>query len=448
MRKTDLVWSLLLVFVAGVFACCKPNNGTQTEEPDEPQTPIVEANKMVIYECNERLFAEQDAFAAIEAYIPTLKEMGVNVLWLMPIHPRGEGDKSIGSPYCVRDFKGIDPAFGKMEDLQSLVSTAHQNGMKVILDWIGNHTSWDNAWVMAHPDWYTGPQTGDEQQWADVTFLNYSNPAVCDAMQDAMLYWVDEAGVDGFRCDYAHGVPVDFWTKVNAEIFKRKKDAIMLAETSDVRLCNAGFNLLYSWSYMYAIEGLYKGTGTFTSVLSASKSEYESTPEGCERMRYVTTHDETSQVAPATVFRNAQGELSAFCLTIFMGGVPMIYSSQDLGYMNTINFFHYNLLDFAAENTTRDALCELMNVYLNTATLRGGKQSTGSLNSKVPYLEYVAGDKTLLVICNTSKSEQQVKLPMKHQGKVGTDLLSKQPCTLGSVTTLSEYEYRIYELTN
>lgn len=448
MKKNNWILSLLLVFVAGMFACCKPNNGTQTEKPENPQTPLVEANKMVIYECNERLFAEQDALAVIEAYIPTLKQMGVNVLWLMPIHPRGEGDKSIGSPYCVRDFKGIDPAFGTMEDLQSLVSTAHENGMKVILDWIGNHTAWDNAWVTAHPDWYTGPQTGDEQQWADVTFLNYNNPAVCEAMQDAMLYWINEANIDGYRCDYAHGVPIDFWTKVNAEIFQRKSDAIMLAETSDVRLCNAGFNLLYSWNYMYAVEALYKGTGTFASLLSASKSEYESTPKGCERMRYVTTHDETSQVAPATVFRNAQGELSAFCLTIFMGGVPMIYSSQELGHMNTINFFHYNLLDFAGENTTRDALCDLMSVYHTTATLRGGKQSTGTLNSNVPYLEYVAGDTTLLVICNTSNSEQQVKLSMKHQGKVGTDLLSKQPCTLGSVTTLSEYEYRIYQLTN
>ena len=126
----------------------------------------------------------------------------------------------------------------------------------------------------------------------------------------------------------------------------------------------------------------------------------------------------------------------------------MIYSSQDLGYMNTINFFHFNLLDFAAENTTRDALTQLMTVYLSTASLRSGTQSTGTLNSDVPYLEYEAGDKTLLVICNTSNSEQQVKLPMKHQGKVGTDLLSKQPCTLGSVTTLFEHEYRIYQLTN
>ena len=116
--------------------------------------------------------------------------------------------------------------------------------------------------------------------------------------------------------------------------------------------------------------------------------------------------------------------------------------------MNTINFFHYNILDFAADNTTRNALKELMSIYLNTATLRGGKQSTGTLNSKVPYLEYEANDKTLLVICNTSNSEQQVKLPMKHQGKVGTDLISKQPCTLGSVTTLSEYESRIYQLAN
>ena len=126
----------------------------------------------------------------------------------------------------------------------------------------------------------------------------------------------------------------------------------------------------------------------------------------------------------------------------------MIYSSQDLGYMNTINFFHYNLLDFSSKNTTRDALCELMGVYHATAAMRSGDQSTGTLNSDVPYIEYEAGAKTLLVICNTSNSEQQVKLPMKHQGKVGIDLLSKQACSMGSVTTLSEYEYRIYQLTN
>lgn len=448
MRKIDFMLSLLLVLVAGIFACCNTSNGTQGEEPDVPPTPLVEANKMVIYECNERLFAEQDAFAVIKDYVPTLADMGMNVLWLMPIHPRGEDAKSIGSPYCVRDFRGIDPAFGTMEDLRELVATAHNYGMRVILDWIGNHTSWDNAWVKSHPDWYTGPQTADEQQWSDVTFLNYNVAAVRDTMQACMLYWVDEADVDGFRCDYAHGVPIEFWNSVNTEILQRKSDAILLAETSDVRLCNAGFNLLYSWSYMYAIENLYKGTSTFSSVLSASRSEYESTPVGCERMRYVTTHDETAQVAPATVFRNAQGELSAFCLTIYLGGVPMVYSSQELGYMNTINFFHYRLLDFTSDNETRTAMKVLLDTYHATASLRGGEQQTGTLNSKVPYVEYTVGDSTLLVLCNTSNSEQQVKFPMKHQGKVGTELLTKQPCTLGGVSTLSEYEYRIYQFIN
>lgn len=442
---------LIFVFVllAG-FLCtsCDHHNGTGGSGSDTTAVVLTEANQMVIYECNERLFAEKDAFAAIEDYIPTLKQMGVNVLWLMPVHPRGEGDKSIGSPYCVRDFRAVDPAFGTVDDLKSLVQTAHSNGIRVILDWIGNHTAWDNPWVAAHPDWYTAAQTADEQAWNDVTFLNYKVQAVCDTMQACMLYWIDEVDIDGFRCDYAHGVPIDFWRSVNKEILSRKSDAILLAETSDTRLFQTGFNLMYSWDYMYAVEALYKGKGTFNALLSSSKAEMKTTPEGSQRMRYITTHDQSSQVAPQSAYRTPQGELSAFCLTIFMGGVPMIYSSQELGYMNTINFFHYNLLDFKSDNATRNALKTLMTVYHNTALLRGGKQNTGALNSDVPYIEYTAGDSTLLVICNTTNKLQQVKLPMKHQGKVGTDLLTKQPCTLGSVTTLSEYEYRIYQLIN
>ena len=426
-----------------LFSGCK--QGHHVLPPADDDKPIVDANTMVIYECNERLFAESEAFKAIENYVPELAQMGVNVLWLMPIHPRGADSKAIGSPYCVRDYRAIDPAFGDMADLQSLVNTAHKNGMRVILDWIANHTSWDNRWVTTHPDWYQGPQTADETFWADVTFLNYDVKEVCDTMAACMLYWVDEAGVDGFRCDYAGGAPKEFWQGVITDLRERKDNALMLAETSDAGLYAAGFDLLYSWSYLYAIEGLYSGSSTFGALLSANTSEYNSTPAGKERMRYVTTHDESANTAPGSIFRSAQGELSAFCLTAFMAGVPMIYSSQELGYMNTINFFNFNVMDFASENATRTAMKSLLGAYKQTAHLRGGKQLTGALNSKVPYIEYTDESETLLVICNTSNSEQEVKYPMKHQGREVTDMLTGQSLTLGTTTKLAPYEYRVYK---
>ena len=363
----------------------------------------------------------------------------------MPIHPIGADSKAVGSPYCVKDYTAINPAFGTMDDLKHLVNTAHEHQMRVMLDWIANHTSWDNRWVTAHPDWYQPAQTADEKQWADVTFLNYDMQVVCDTMQACMLYWVNEAGIDGFRCDYAQGVPLSFWKSTISAIRAKKSDALMLAETSDVAHYDAGFDLLYSWSYMYAVEGLYSGSGTFGSLLSAHTSEYNSTPEDKDRMRYVTTHDESATAGPGTFYHSPQGELSAFCLTAFLSGVPMIYSSQELGNMNAINFFNYNIMDFKAENDTRTALKQLMKVYHETAHLRGGSRITGSLNTKVHYIEYSDEQETMIVICNTSGKKQDVKLPMKHQGHEMSDLLTGASVSLETIITLAPYEYKIYK---
>lgn len=421
---------------------------THKEEPlitfdDE----IRAANNMVIYECNERLFAEENAFRAIEDYVPTLKKMGVDVLWLMPIHPRGEGDKSIGSPYCVKDYTAIDPKFGNMDDLKRLVQTCHDHEMRVILDWIANHTAWDNVWVAENEAaWYEGPSSEDEKNWVDVHFLNFQNQDVCDTMKACMLYWIREADIDGYRCDYASGVPMTFWKDVNAAILSLKPNALLLAETSDTQHYSAGFELLYSWSYLNAIEDLFKGTGSFSSLISAHNSEYKSTPKSKERMRYVTTHDETATKAPQSIYRNAERELAAFCLTSFMGGVPMIYSSQELGHMSSINFFEYNILDFTSPNATRNALANIMRVYKETRNLRGGKQVLSTLSSKVPYVEYTLEDgSALLVVCNTSDKEQEVKLPMRYEGIEVTNMLTNQQEHLKAITTLKAGEYRIYK---
>lgn len=444
--KTNLSFRLssLLAVVATLLVGCE-QQAVPVIVPDGESQEARAVNTTVVYECNERLFAESDALRAIEAYVPELERMGVDVLWLMPIHPIGEDAKAIGSPYCVRDYRAVNPAFGTMADLKQLVRTAHAHGMRVILDWIANHTSWDNAWTVTHPEWYQGPSTADEGFWADVTFLNYDLQAVRDTMRECMLYWVREADIDGFRCDYAGGVPLEWWKEVNESVLALKPDAFLLAETSDTRHFDAGFGMIYSWNYLYALEDIYSGSGTLSALLSAHTSEYNSTPRDKERLRYITTHDESSEKAPASVYKDARGELSAMCLAAFMGGVPMVYSSQELGYTNAIDFFHYNILDFESPNATRDALAKLFSVYRSTATLRGGTQYISSLAARVPYVEFTSGEEALLVICNAANSEQEVKMPMRYQGLGLNNLLSERVDTIESVITLQPHEYRIYK---
>ena len=431
--------SFLKVILSGLIACsffgC-------TETPEKPEVPPGEPST-VVYECNERLFAKTNAFKAIEAYVPELNRMQVNVLWLMPIHPRGTV-KSVGSPYCIKDHRAIDPAFGTMDDLRSLVNTCHGYGIRVVLDWVANHTSWDNPWVTAHPDWYQAAQTSDERNWNDVTFLNYSNREVRDTMTACMLYWIHEADIDGFRCDYAHGVPFDWWREATTAILQEKPDAFLLAETEKTELYNYGFGLLYSWSYLTAIENLYSGSAGILKWISASDNEFNATPAGKERLRYITTHDECNSKAPQSVYTNAKGELSAFCLTIFMGGVPMIYSSQELGYMQKVNFFDYKLMDFQSPNNTRTELETLMYAYQTTRYIRSGKKKTGPLSDKVAYVEYTQDDKSLLVICNTTNSSQTVDLPVSYQQAKVVDMKTGEKLTLSKQLQLSGYDYVIY----
>lgn len=430
---------LLPLLLVALTAC------HSSKKPDEP-TPAPEeldyANRTLIYECNERLFAESKAFKAIQNYLPVLQDMGVDVLWLMPIHPRGTV-KSVGSPYCIRDFCAVEPAFGSKDDLRALVDDAHGRGMKVILDWVANHTAWDHGWVSRHPDWYTEAQTSDERSWNDVTFLDYDQQAVRDTMTDCMLYWVSEFGIDGFRCDYAHGVPVDFWQSASAAVRAVRPEALFIAETSQAEYYNAGFDLLYSWRYLSAIQSFYDGERTFQQLLNVSKSEYSSTPEGKERMRYITTHDASAEHAPSEFYKTQNGELSAFCLTAFLDGIPMIYSSQEIGYMSKINFFDYRKLNFSATNKITKSMTALMQAYKASAHLRTGTKTTGTVAKGVPYIEYAAGDSALLVICNPASAEASITYPADFQNRTVTDMLTNESLTLGTTATLPGYGYSV-----
>lgn len=410
-------------------------------EPEPEPEPIV-ANNIVIYEANERVFASNKAFNAIDARLDAIANLGVNVLWLMPIHPIGQKN-SVGSPYCVRDYKGVNSSFGTLDDLKQLIDDAHARNMRVIIDWVANHTAWDHAWVTAHPDWYTEAQTGDERNWNDVTFLNYDKQEVHDAMIDAMTYWVNQ-GIDGFRCDYAQGVPDNFWAAAIKAIRAINPDAILLAETSRLQLFEAGFDWMYSWNYLGQIQKLMTGGTTLAKLYSTHDSEMSSTPEGKQRMRYITNHDACSEHANSELYTNTDGMLAAACLTYFLGGIPLIYSSQEVGYLNKINFFSTTLMNWNSNPDYQQKFKTLMHAYALTDTLRGGRQTRYTNAQDVACFTYSSTAGTLLVIANTKNLSRTALIPETLRGKMLTNILTGEQLTLAEELFVPAYGYYVF----
>lgn len=441
---------MFVAFVAAVgFTACGGDEPVKPDtNPDKKDTTavVVPGNEYVVYQANEKLFARTEAFKAVDARLDEIEALGVNVLWLMPIHPIGQ-EKSVNSPYCVRDYKGINPNFGTLDDLKTLVNHAHAKKMRVILDWIANHSALDHPWTSEHPDWYGSP-SGEEMDWSDVKPFNFSNKDMRAAMIDAMTYWVKEADIDGFRCDFAQGCPDDFWKEAIDAIRVEKKDAIMLAETSRTQLYQAGFDWLYSWSYLSQIQKL-MGNGSLSSLYSTSDSEMDSTPKGKARLRYVTNHDACSEHSNKECYKTQQGLLAASCLTYFMGGVPLIYSSQEIGYMNSINFCTTSeksvLMDWSNNPTTLAAYKQMMAAYHASAKLRG-VAPTKTTENNVAILTYKSDAGTLLVLVNVRDEEKTIGTPGALVNKQVKNLIDEQTVKLGREITLPAYGYAVYQL--
>lgn len=453
MKKLIILIVSILV-CAGFTACTDPNPPVEDPNKDKPSTdtlpPVVDVtpgNEYVVYQANEKIFAKTQSFQAVDARLNEIEALGVNVLWLMPIHPIGQ-EKSVNSPYCVKDFKGIKTEFGTLDDLKTLINHAHAKGMKVILDWVANHSALDNPWVTAHPDWY-GTPSGDEKNWNDVKPFNFNNRDMRAAMIDAMTYWVTEADIDGFRCDYAQGCPDDFWKEAIDAIRALKPEAIMLAETSRLELFTQGFDWMYSWGYLGAIQKVYSTSAN--SVYSASDKELNSTPEGKMRLRYVTNHDACSEHSNSELYKSQAGLLAASCFTYFLGGIPLIYSSQEIGYMNKINFCVPSnssvIMNWSSNPETLAAYKKMMQIYHETATLRGGTQTRYTSNAKVAAFSYdVENLGSLLVMVNLSDSEQTFSAPQKMINQMMRNHLTDTDERLTRNINLAPYEYKIYSL--
>ena len=305
--------------------------------------------KATIYEVNIRQFTPEGTFAAFSKHLPRLKQMGVDIIWLMPIHPIGEKNRKggLGSYYAVRNYEEVNAEFGTMADFQQLVKETHANGMKLIIDWVANHTSPDNVWVgQGHMDWYTLDSTGNLQptigtDWWDVADLNYDNKEMRKAMISSMQFWLKNADIDGFRCDVAGWVPMDFWIEARKEL-DAVKPIFFLAESEGVDQHQA-FDMTYGWELHHVMNEIAKGKKSNADVLAYfEKNKYKRSDY---RMHFTSNHDENSwNGTEMERMGDARFALAVFAATI--EGMPLVYNGQETSLDKRLRFFEKDTIDW------------------------------------------------------------------------------------------------------
>jgi glycosidase len=285
----------------------------------------------VVYEIFPRVFSAEGNFNGVTAQLDRLKALGVNILWLMPIHPLGQEKKkgSIGSPYAVRDYYGINPDYGTAEDLKRLVREAHRRDLKVFIDVVANHTSWDSV-MMKTPEFYVRDASGkvnSPHDWTDVAELNYENPALRKYMTEMLVHWVREFDLDGFRCDVAAEVPTDFWEQARVELEKVKPDIALLAESDRPELLVRAFDFDYAWPMHGTLNDVLHGRKPASAFRAQWEADAARYPRGALRMRFTDNHDERRAIARF----GEPAALAASALMLTLDGVPLLYNGMEVG---------------------------------------------------------------------------------------------------------------------
>lgn len=392
--------------------------GKETQVTGETGEAPEWANASAIYEVNIRQYTPEGTIDAFAEHLDEIKDMGIDIIWLMPVHPISETKRSgkLGSYYSITDYCEINPEFGTKEDFAELIELAHEKEMHVMMDWVANHTGWDCEWITEHPDWYT-QENGEiispkNMGWPDVADLNFDNKDMRKEMIDSMAYWVKEFDVDGFRCDYATGVPVDFWEEARTELDKIKP-VYMLAEDGKTKaLLNQAFDENYNWDLYDNMVAVANGSKTADRLRLYLGKNY---PEGTYPLNFLDNHDKNSYEGTIVENFGTQG-IPAFWTYLFtIPGQPLVYSSDEIGYDHAIAFMEKDTI--AWDKGTADyrplikALSEVRKnhpaLYAGTAGGEITEIETGS-KSMVAFSR-TKDDDTVVVLINLSKNELHLK---------------------------------------
>ncbi len=397
---------LILTFV--LIISCKAQN---FKPPEWSYT-------QVIYEVNIRQFTEEGTFKAFEKHLPRLKELGVGILWFMPVHPIGEKNRkgTLGSYYSVKDYKAINPEFGTLEDFKLMVNTIHKMGMYVIIDWVANHTAWDNQWISEHPEFYTKDSLGriisPNPDWTDVADLNYENKDLWKEMINALKFWVEECDIDGFRCDVAGMLPIEFWVAARPEL-EKIKNVFMLAEW-DTPEQHKAFDLTYDWTFYKTLNAIAKGEKTVKDLQDHLERDEKNYPDYAFRMQFTSNHDENTW--NGTVFERLGDGAEAFAvLTCLVPDMPLVYTGQEAGNNKRLPFFEKDFVNWK-DHRFSGTYSKLFLLKKENKALHNGINGGKLIPVSSPASEFIfaftrsKGDDKVLAIFNLSHDEVEFTL--------------------------------------
>ena len=471
MKKIFIIWSAIAMMG------CKNNSEDIASTAIEKFSPAVEENS-VIYEVNIRQYSPEGTFNAFTKDIPQLKELGVKIIWVMPIFPisqtkrkatggddskfasempAAEQHKYLGSYYAVSDFKKVNPEFGTIEDFRNLVKTAHENGIYVILDWVPNHTGWDHVWIKNHPEYYTqnakgeiidpiNPETGKSWGWTDVADLNYDNQNLRKAMTADMMYWIKNEDIDGFRCDVAGNVPLDFWQQAIPQL-RKQKNIFMLAEAWEPALLkNNLFDMAYAWDGHHTLNKIAQGkepVKQFDAYIEKINKNYEANDI---LMNFVDNHDENSWNGTIKS-RLGEAEEAMTALTYLMPGMPLVYSGNEYGLEHSLKFFEKDSIP-KTKGKQWELRAKLGKIKNEIDALHGGKNKATykripATNENVLAFERMKNGKKVIYLANLSAKPVSVSLPVSGQYK---DLMNEKMMDLKTSQVLSMLPWQYYIL--
>ncbi|MGC4129206.1 MAG: alpha-amylase family glycosyl hydrolase [Bergeyella sp.] len=402
---------LLAVIGLGILSCTKSTPKPETEK----QAMDLQSgwkHSTNIYEVNVRQYTPEGTFKAFEKELPRLKDMGVETIWFMPVTPIAQKNKkgTLGSQYAAQDYTSINPEFGTMEDFKSVVNEAHKLGMKVIIDWVANHTGWDHVWTKTHPEYYLiDPKTKDFQIASgmdDIIELDYSKPELRKAMTDAMKFWVQETDIDGFRCDLAAWVEVDFWNEAIPEV-EKVKPLFFIGEYDELDNPDYGkvFDASYSWTWMHKTREYYEKDLPLQD-LKDLLVKYSSIGDGSMRAWFTTNHDEnTWNGTEYEKYGVIAKPLAVFSAT--WNGIPLLYSGQELPNKKRLEFFEKDPIEWTGTNELHGFYKTLLNLKSTNPALRGGDKNVTTF-----ILKTSADDKILAYARKNGKDEVVVILNM------------------------------------
>lgn len=441
----------LLTLASLLFCCQQKKEAVEVLQINGHPAWIMQGN---IYEVNVRQYTPEGTFNAFAKHLDRLKEMGVQTLWFMPINPISKKDRkgTLGSYYAVSSYTSVNPEFGTLSDWKNLVNAAHEKEMKVIIDWVPNHTGADHSWLTTHPDFYVKDKDGNPAvmfDWTDTRQLDYHNPVMEDSMITSMKYWIANTSIDGFRVDVAWNVPGSFWKKCIPQLKQLNNDIFMLAEGDKPYLHESGFDATYPWEMFHMMEKIAKGVRPAFALDSVKQKFDTAYTKTAVEMYFTSNHDENSwNKADYGSFPGAVHAPFAVLTQTMVRGVPLIYGGQEEPVLRPLQFFEKDPMAFG--KFERASFYKTLLALRNrnaalSADASFQKVNTGNKDAIYSFIREKDQNK-ILVILNLSGKEQAITINNKNLlGKARNVFTGQEETLTGQPITMSAWGYSVYE---